>query len=490
VNAEHLDVLIIGAGISGIGAACHLRDQCSDKTFAVLESRDAIGGTWDLFRYPGIRSDSDMFTLGYSFRPWPHAKSIAEGSTIRDYLRDTADEYRIADAIRLRHKAIRAEWSTVDGRWTVDVLRVDTGEAMRITCRFLLSCSGYYRYDQGYTPEFPGIERFAGQVVHPQHWPDDLDYTGKRVVVIGSGATAVTLVPAMAEQAEHVTMLQRSPSYIAPIPARDRLADRLRATLPPHLAARVVRWKNVLTTMVFYQLSRRKPELIKRLIRRIQRPLLPADYDYRHLAPSYLPWDQRMCLVPDGDLFTAIRHGKASIATDRIDTFTEHSIRLASGVELPADIVVTATGLNLLMFGGLSISVDGTEIDPAETVSYKGMMLSGIPNFVFALGYTNASWTLKIDLVHEYVCRLLRHMDQHGYQRCMPTPPADGDTLEPFIGLQSGYILRSADMLPKQGPHTPWRLYQNYVRDVLLLRYGSLEDEAMWFSRTPARVLS
>ncbi len=480
---EHVDVLIIGAGLSGVGAACHLQVKCPGKTFAILEARDAIGGTWDLFRYPGIRSDSDMYTLGYRFRPWEEAKAIADGPSIRSYIRDTSRDNGIDPKIRFGHRVVRAEWATTQARWTVEAERTDTQETVRLTCSFLFGCTGYYRYDEGYTPAFEGTERFAGPIVHPQHWPEDLDYAGKRVVVIGSGATAVTLVPAMAERAAHVTMLQRSPSYVVTLPAEDPIANVLRRALPARLAYAIVRWKNVLLTTLFFQASRRRPRLIKALIRKGVERRLPQGYDVdKHFRPRYAPWDQRVCLVPDGDLFEAIGSGRASMVTDRIETFTEKGLELASGAELEADVIVTATGLNMLMLGGMEIVVDGREIVPSETVGYKGMMLSDVPNLAIALGYTNASWTLKCDLVSEHVCRLLRHMDDHGYRQCTPRRPDRSLATEPFLDLASGYVLRSIDALPKQGDRAPWRLHQNYARDILLLRHGALEDGAMEFS--------
>ncbi len=483
---DHVDVLIVGAGLSGIGAACHLRRRCPDKSFAVLESRGAIGGTWDLFRYPGIRSDSDMFTLGYAFRPWTEAKAIAEGDAIRRYVRETARDHGIDRHIRFHHRVEHAQWSGRDARWTVRAQRTDTGETVSLTCSFLFTCAGYYRYDEGYAPQFPGTDRFTGRIVHPQHWPDDLDYAGKRVVVIGSGATAVTLVPAMAREAAHVTMLQRSPSYILTLPSKDRIADALRRRLPARAAYPVVRWKNVLLSMLSFQLSRRTPRLMKALLRKGVVAQLPAGYDIAtHFTPRYNPWDQRLCLVPDGDLFKAVGSGRASIVTDRIDAFTAGGVRLVSGTELPADVVVTATGLNLLAIGGMTLTVDGTAVDLGRTVAYKGMMLSGVPNFALTIGYTNASWTLKADLVSEYVCRLLNHMDRHGHQVCMPVAPASDD-LAPIIDFTSGYVLRSIDMLPKQGPAAPWRLHQNYPRDLLMMRHGRLDDEGVRFTRVPA----
>ncbi|WP_433341493.1 flavin-containing monooxygenase [Micromonospora sp. CA-111912] len=481
--SDHVDVLIVGAGLSGVGAACHLRRNRPDSTYGVLEARGAIGGTWDLFRYPGIRSDSDMFTLGYSFKPWTNPLAIADGDSIRDYVRETAREYGVDEHIRFHHRVLAADWDSASARWTVRAHRDDTGEDVTLTCAFLFTCSGYYRYDTGYTPDLPGVRAYTGRLVHPQHWPADLDHTGKRVVVIGSGATAVTLVPALAERAAHVTMLQRSPTYVIALPSRDALADALRRFLPAKAAYPVVRWKNVLFGTATFQLSRRAPKLVKRFLRRAARGRLPAGYDVdRHFSPRYDPWDQRLCVVPDGDLFTTLGQGRASVVTDRIETFTATGLRLASGAELTADVVVTATGLNLLVLGGMTITVDGERVDLARTVAYKGMMLSGVPNFALTIGYTNASWTLKADLVATYVCRLLTHLDATGQQVVTPLAPASGD-LEPLIDLKSGYVLRSADVLPKQGAATPWRLHQNYARDVLLMRHGRLTDSGVRFSR-------
>jgi monooxygenase len=486
---EHFDVLVVGAGLSGVGAGCHLQTRCPDKSYAILEARGSIGGTWDLFRYPGVRSDSDMYTLGYSFRPWSDAKAIADGPAILDYVKETAREYGVDRRIRFNHRVVRAEWSSAKARWTVEVERTDTGETLQLTCGFLFMCSGYYRYDQGYAPGFPGTERFRGRIVHPQFWTDDVEHAGKRVVVIGSGATAVTLVPAMAETAEHVTMLQRSPSYVVSLPAEDGIANLARRLLPPKLAYSVVRWKNVLVTMLVFQLSRRRPRWMKALIRRGVESRLPPGYDIdTHFKPRYNPWDQRMCLVPDGDLFESISAGRASVVTDRIETFTESGIRLESGAELEADLVVTATGLNLLPLGGMEISVDGREVDLPKTMGYKGMMLSGVPNLAVAIGYTNASWTLKCDLTCGFVCRLLKHMEQRGYRQVTPENRDPSVAEEPFIDFTSGYVLRAIDKFPKQGSKAPWRLYQNYARDIVALRYGSIEDGALVFSNPRAGV--
>ncbi len=483
VAAEHVDVLILGAGLSGVGAACHLQTLCPSKTFAILEARDAIGGTWDLFRYPGIRSDSDMFTLGYSFRPWREAKAIADGESILAYIRDTARDHGIESRIHFGHRALRAEWSSADARWTVEVRRFDTGETMHFSCGFLYACTGYYRYDAGYTPHFEGLERFGGRFVHAQHWPEDLDCAGKRVVVIGSGATAVTLVPALVQRgAQQVTMLQRSPSYIVSLPARDPIADQLRRRLPARLAYSLVRWKNVLLTLLNFHMCRRAPQLMRRLFRRLTQKQLPADFDVdTHFNPNYSPWDQRLCLVPDGDLFQVLKDGRASIATAKIETFTEHGVQLDGGDELEADVIVAATGLNMLVFGGVQLSVDGRSVEMGNTVAYKGMMLCDVPNMALTLGYTNASWTLKADLVAQYVCRTLNHMDATGAAICTPQPPAASLATEPIIDLKSGYVMRSLHELPRQGATAPWRLHQNYVKDVRLLKRGPLED-AMRFS--------
>ena len=483
-ETEHLDVLIVGAGLSGIGAGCHLRRNCPDRSYAILEARGATGGTWDLFRYPGIRSDSDMHTLGYSFRPWKQAETIADGPSILNYIRETASDYGVQEKIRCSHRVEAAAWSSADARWTVSAERTDTGEKVILTCSFLLMCSGYYRYDHGYTPDFPGLERFQGTVIHPQQWPEDLDYAGKKVVVIGSGATAITLIPSLAEKAAHVTMLQRSPSYIVSLPREDGLAKVARRLLPSMAAYQAVRWKNVVLMSLSYQLSRRRPRLAKAVIRKGVKARLPDGFDLdTHFKPSYDPWDQRLCVCPDGDLFQAFRHHRASIVTDRIDTFTETGIALSSGTELEADVVVTATGLQLLALGGIQLSVDGEPVELSKHMTYKGMMLSGVPNAAMAIGYTNASWTLKCDLTCEYMCRLLNHMRDGGYAYCVPE--ADDPSLEPepLLGLASGYILRSLDEFPTQGSRKPWKLHQNYVLDLMALKHGSLEDDAMRFAR-------
>jgi monooxygenase len=481
---EHVDVLIVGAGLSGVGAACRLRMNRPGTTLAILESRQAMGGTWDLFRYPGIRSDSDMFTLGFSFRPWEDPKAIADGASIRRYIERTARDCGVADAVRYGHTVESASWSTPDARWTVRARRSDTGEAVEITCGFLYMCTGYYRYSSGYTPSFEGARDFEGTVVHPQHWPEDLDVSGKRVVVIGSGATAVTLVPALAATAEHVTMLQRTPTYVVSLPSRDPLADRLRGRLRAQRAYDLIRWKNVLVTTASYQLSRRAPRAMKSLVRRGLLRELPPDFDLEtHFTPPYDPWDQRLCVVPDGDLFGAVRAGTASIVTDVIDRFTPKGVLLRSGNELPADIVVTATGLEVQVLGGARIEVDGRAIDPGATVGYKGMMFSGVPNLVLAMGYTNASWTLKCDLIAEYVVRLLEHMQRNGYRSVTPVEPPGSVPRRPFIDLTSGYVQRALGGIPAQGGRAPWRVHQNWLLDRRLYRRSPLEDEGVVFAR-------
>jgi cation diffusion facilitator CzcD-associated flavoprotein CzcO len=489
-STSHVDVLIVGAGLSGIGAACHLQQRCPERTFTIVESRGSIGGTWDLFRYPGIRSDSDMFTLGYSFKPWLGEESIAQGDSIRSYIREAASEHAVTDRIRFNSRVVEASWSSERSLWTVEIEQTESvpggaeaGERTTMTAGFMFGCTGYYRYEEGYTPEFEGLERFGGTVVHPQHWPEDLDYAGKRVVVIGSGATAVTLVPAMAREAGHVTMLQRSPSYVLTLPNRDPIAQLLRRRLPERAAYSAVRWKNVILALGMFKLSRSAPKLVRRLLRRGVERQLPAGYDFdRHFKPRYDPWDQRVCFVPDGDMFKAISSERAEIVTGKIETFTETGLKLRDGTELEADIIVTATGLNLLALGGIAIKVDGREVDLAQTVGYKGMMLSGVPNLSMTVGYTNASWTLKADLVSEYVCRLLNHMQANGYSHCTPLPPDPSSPTAPFIDLKSGYVTRAIDQLPRQGSAAPWRLNQNYPLDVRLLRHGPLEDMGIEFS--------
>ena len=483
--SEHVGVLIVGAGLSGIGAAHHIQAAFPGRTYAILEARGVIGGTWDLFRYPGVRSDSDMQTLGYRFRPWTAAKAIADGPSILRYVRDTATEAGIDSHIRYHHRVTRASWSSADARWTVEATH-GAGTVV-LTCSFLLVCSGYYRYDHGYQPALPGIGNFRGRVIHPQQWPEDLDYAGQRVVVVGSGATAVTLVPAMAETAGHVTMLQRSPTYIISLPTEDPIDARLRTLVGTRHAYALTRWKNVLVTTLIYQLSQRRPQMMRTWIRNMTIKQLPAGYDVdTHFKPVYNPWDQRLCLVPDGDLFRAIRRQRASVVTGRIATFTEHGLRLESGEELEADIVVTATGLQLLALGGIELAVDGRAVDLPRTMAYKGMMLSGVPNFAFTIGYTNASWTLKADLVSEYVCRLLRYMAARGYNECVPVNDDPGVTEQPLMDFAAGYVLRSIDEFPRAGSRAPWRLGMSYLNDVFTLRHGKIDDGAMRFSAVRA----
>ena len=474
-DPEHVDVLIVGAGLSGIGAAWHLKHRCPGRSFVILESREAIGGTWDLFRYPGIRSDSDMHTLGYGFRPWTHPKAIAEGPVIRDYIRDTAREGGIDPHTRLQTRVRRASWSSAEARWTIEAERADTGETVRFTAAWLHLCSGYYDYAEGYAPAFAGADDFAGPIVHPQFWPDDLDVSGKRIVVIGSGATAVTLVPALARTAAHVTMLQRSPTYIVSLPSADPIANALRRFLPQRLASRLVRAKNVALQMLFFQLARRRPGPTRDKIVKLIGKELGPDYDLSHFTPRYNPWDQRLCLVPDADLFAAIRERRASMVTGKIERFTATGLKLRSGAELPADLVVTATGLKIQLLGDIAISIDGAPADISSKLSYKGLMFSDVPNLSYAFGYTNASWTLKADLAAGYLCRLLRHMSRRGARVAVPRR-GPGVEETPFVDFTSGYVQRALHLLPKQGATRPWKLQQNYALDLLTLRFGRVED--------------
>jgi cation diffusion facilitator CzcD-associated flavoprotein CzcO len=499
MSLEHFDVLIVGAGLSGIGAAYYLQKHCPGKRYVILEGRPDLGGTWDLFRYPGVRSDSDMFTLGYSFRPWKGAQAIAAGPAILTYLRETAQAFGIERHIRFRHRVLAASWSSEEGRWTVECVQAEQRSSregpaaaadeppIRYTCNFLYLCSGYYDYERGHAPVFPGTEQFQGRLIHPQHWPRDLDYRDKRVVVIGSGATAVTLVPAMAEQAAHVTMLQRSPTYILALPAADRLANGMRKLLPARIAHRLIRWKNILLSMYFYRVCRRRPERAKRLLRHRLARELPPGFDIdKHFTPDYDPWDQRLCVVPDADLFRAIRAGRVAVVTDRIATFTREGIRLESGQELPADVVVTATGLKLLALGGVRLTVDGAAIDPGQALAYKGLMLSDVPNCATCVGYTNASWTLRAELASMYVCRLINYMDRHGYRQCLPHHDGSPMETQPLLGLKSGYVQRAVHLLPKQGLTPPWVLRQNYLSDLISLYFGSVADGTLVFARRSA----
>ena len=486
MSVNHVDVLIIGAGLSGIGAASHLEREAPNKSYAILESRGAMGGTWDLFRYPGIRSDSDMHTLGYSFKPWKHERAIADGPAILDYIRETAREYDVEKHIRYNHRATKISWDSSRALWTVSIEK-QGASAGTISCNFIYSCTGYYRYDKGYTPDFPDIEQFKGQVIHPQLWPEDLDYADKNVVVIGSGATAITVVPEMAKTAKHVTMLQRSPTYVVSRPSRDVFALRMDRWLPSKLAYLVTRWKNVSMQALIYQYSRRRPQKMKEFLLALTRRELSGKVDVEtHFNPKYNPWDQRLCLVPDSDLFRSLRRGTSSVVTDHIQRFTKTGIKLESGDLLKADIVVTATGLELLPMGGMEIEVDGKTMVLPDTLGYRGMMLSDIPNFVLAAGYINASWTLKCDLTSKYVCRMLNHMDKKGFAYCVPRNRDPAMERVSFLDLASGYVDRSIDRFPKQGLKSPWKLYQNYLLDILSLRFGAMNDKELEYGKVKA----
>jgi cation diffusion facilitator CzcD-associated flavoprotein CzcO len=482
------DVVIVGAGLSGIAAAYHLQTKCPGKSFVILEARERLGGTWDFFQYPGIRSDSDMYTLGFSFRPWRNPKAIADGPSILAYLKETAEAYGLGPKMRLRHRVVQARWSTDDGRWTLEVHDEARGRNLAIQCKFLFGCSGFYDYAAGYTPALAGRERFRGRVVHPQEWTDDIEYEGKRVVVIGSGATAVTLVPELAKRAAHVTMLQRSPTYIVSVPARDPMTAFVGKWLPERAGHSVMRWKNTLGATAFYDACRAFPGVARRLlIAQVGRGVGAGVDVATHFTPRYMPWDQRLCLVPDGDLFHAIKTGRADVVTDGIDTFTESGLRLRSGREIAADLVVTATGFQLKFLGGIALDVDGARVDPSQIVLYKGVMLSNIPNLAIAIGYTNASWTLKCELASEYVCRLLDMMDRAGHTWALPRMAGAETERQPLIDFSSSYVKRAKGQLPHQGAAPPWRLYQNYVRDLLLMRYAPIEDGVMEFGAHHAR---
>jgi cation diffusion facilitator CzcD-associated flavoprotein CzcO len=492
VTTEYFDIVIVGAGLSGVGAACHLQEKCPGKSYVILEGREAMGGTWDLFRYPGIRSDSDMHTLGYNFKPWLDSRAIADGPAILEYVQETAAEHDVERHIRYRHRVVLASWSSARAAWAVKVYCEDTGEVREFACNMLLLCAGYYRYEQGYLPEFEGRESFSGDIVHPQHWPEDLDYHGKKVVVIGSGATAVTLIPAMAEDAGHIVMLQRSPTYVFSQPDTDSIANALRKILPEKFAYAITRWKNISIQQFMYRQTRKRPGLMKRFLLRRVRKELGEDYDVeKHFTPAYNPWDQRVCLVPNSDLFAAIRSGKASVVTDKIDRFTHSGILLKSGEELEAEIIVTATGLDLLVLGGIAFEVDGNPVDFSETFTYKGIMSSDVPNLVSTFGYINASWTLRADLIAEFFCRLVNHMDASGYRQCTPRLRDEERDMpeQPWIvGFSSGYIQRVLDRLPKQGDHEPWNNPQNYARDKKMFQKGAIEDGVLSFSnRAPGK---
>ncbi|GAB3867469.1 NAD(P)/FAD-dependent oxidoreductase [Nocardioides maradonensis] len=490
-TTEQLDVLVIGAGISGIGAGHYLKTEQPSKTFAILDARDRIGGTWDLFKYPGIRSDSDLYTFGYEFKPWRDKETIATAPRILSYLEETVEESGLAPHLRFGHKVVRADWSSAAARWLVDV-EVTTPEGtstQQISARWIFCAAGYYRYDEGYTPELPGIADFEGQVVHPQHWPEDLDYAGKRVVIIGSGATAVTLAPSMAGTAGHVQILQRTPSYILPVPKEDGVARLAKRWLSPDRAHRVIRAKFVQQQRLVYGFAQTFPKTARSLIRSVNIKALPEGYPVdEHFNPPYDPWDQRLCAVPDGDLFRAIRRDEVEMVTDRIETFTPTGIQLTSGRHLEADLVITATGLNLQMLGGLALSVDGRAVDPAETVAYRGTMLSGVPNLAMAIGYTNASWTLKIGLLCEYFVSMLAYLDEHGYDAVWAAADPDMET-RPLLDFKAGYVQRVLATLPKQGPTAPWSTSRSYVDDRKLIRGGKLADEYLHFTRATAGVV-
>ncbi len=480
-----LDVLIVGAGLSGIGAACHLSRRLPGKSYTILEGRSRLGGTWDLFRYPGVRSDSDMYTLGYGFKPWTKDSAIGDGAAIRDYIADAARENGVDRRIRYDTRVKRAEWSSRDALWTIEAEQ--DGGIERLRCRYLLMCAGYYRYDAGYSPAFPGAEAFLGKFVHPQFWREDLDYSGKRVLIIGSGATAVTLLPAMAQRAAHVTMLQRSPTYIVARPAADPLARRLRRALPIKWAYTLMRWNNLLYGQMIYARCKRAPEVMKRLFVGAARHNLGPDYNVeKHFTPRYNPWEQRLCLDPDGEFYEAIRSGRASVETDEIETFTPSGVRLKGGGAIDADIVVTATGLELQPLGEVAFSVDGAEIDVAALVTYKGMMFAGLPNMAAIFGYINASWTLRSDLISRTFCRLIDYMDRRGYVACTPRHSENANALKPWIVFSSGYFQRGVGRFPKQGARDPWRLNQSYLRDLWALRAGGWRDGALQFERAGA----
>ncbi len=481
---KHLDVLIIGAGLSGVGAACHLSRKCPDLRYGILERRKRVGGTWDLFRYPGIRSDSDMFTLGYNFRPWTDTKMLADGPSIRKYIEETAEQHQVSKHIQFGLKVISEDWSSDFNRWTVTAINEETGEEQTFTAGFVLNCTGYYNYDAGHTPKIPGINRFGGDVIHPQHWPQNYDYSGKRVVVIGSGATAVTLVPAMTDKAEHVTMLQRSPTYVASVPEQDLISKNLRRVLPEMVVYRMARTRNILLQRTVFNLSIRKPKAIRRILLAAARKQLGPDIDMKHFQPHYNPWEERMCAVPKGDLFKVLREGKASVVTDHIQNITKTGIKLKSGDWIPADIIITATGLDLQMFGGANLRVDGKSVNVSNSIMYKGLMLENVPNMALVFGYTNASWTLKADIASEFVCRLLKHMQKTGTKKVTPVDKEDCGSDVNFLNLRSGYIQRADDRLPRQGSKDPWQNLNDYLHDLPALRYGKMDDGYLKFETT------
>lgn len=482
MNSEFYDVVIIGAGLSGIGSAVHLQRDCPGKSYCILETRTAMGGTWDLFRYPGIRSDSDMYTLGYNFKPWTNPKSIADGASIREYIRDAALENGVDKHIRYQQKVVAANWNSRSARWTLQIQKLDSNETVLIECQFIICCSGYYKYENGFTPEFAGRENFKGQIIHPQHWPENLDYSGKKVVVIGSGATAVTLVPAMTDKAAHVTMLQRSPSYVISMPEKDAISNGLRKVLPDSWVYKAARVRNVLLSMGIYNFSRSQPEKMRKfLLSQVEKQVGP-NVDMKHFSPKYSPWDERLCAVPDGDMFKQLKAGRASVVTDQIEQFTENGIRLKSGAELEAEIIVTATGLEVQMLGGIELRLDGQPVKVSEKLYYKGAMIEDVPNFVMIFGYTNSSWTLKADLILEYFCRIINRMEKKGFAQVTARNNDSNTQREPFLNMSSGYVQRALAMLPQQGDKRPWKLYQNYLLDFAALRLRPVDDKGLVFS--------
>ncbi len=475
-ETPYYDVIVVGAGLSGIGAAYHLQTACPDKTFIILEGRPNMGGTWDLFKYPGIRSDSDMFTLGFPFSPWENPKAIADGPSILQYIKDTAAKFGIDKKIQFNHKVTDASWSDEEQRWTLTMAPNEHLKHQVLKCNFLLMCSGYYDYENGYTPEFPSIENFKGAVIHPQKWDPEVDYTNKKVIVIGSGATAITLVPEMAKKAEKVIMLQRSPTYVINLPSEDVIANFFRKMLPGKLAYALARWKNIFISMFFFMASKKWPRSVRKIIQKQIRKVLGKDYDMKHFEPPYNPWDQRLCVVPDNDLFHAIKSGKAEIVTDHIEQFTEKGILLKSGSELEADIIVTATGLKVQLLGGMTVHINDVLGDTSKTHAYRGVMFSDVPNFAFTVGYTNASWTLKCDLSCQFVTKVLNYMKENNYTVCTPRFDPSMPS-EPLLDFNAGYVLRALDKLPKQGSKHPWKVYQNYVRDLMSLKWSGVDDE-------------
>ena len=473
---NYTDIIIVGAGLSGVGAACHLERKNPEKSYVIFEAREELGGTWSLFKYPGIRSDSDMYTFGFSFKTWDNPKSFADAPNILKYLNEAANEYRIKDKIKYQTKVLKANFDTQNKIWSITTINKAGNEEIYHS-RFLFSCTGYYNYDEGYTPDYNGIENYEGEIIHPQHWPENLDYKNKRVVVIGSGATAVTIVPEMADETSEITMLQRSPTYVGAFPNKDKYAELFKKYFPKKVAHKLIRFKNIFVQILFFQACKIWPNYMKKLlVKAAQRKLgnFPAK---PHFEPNYNPWDQRFCVAPDGDLFRAIREGKANVITDKIDSFNKKGIKLVSGKNLEADIIISATGLKLLAFGGSKISIDNSPYNPSDAITYKGLMLSGLPNCIFFAGYTNASWTLKSDLTSEYASRLFNLMDKKNYSFFMPKIEKQNMNITPLLNLNSGYIHRSSHLFPKQGSKLPWKLYQNYFFDYTMLRINKIRDK-------------